>query len=331
MKIGIKGTGVYFPDIVITNDDFTKIVDTSDEWIRTRTGIQSRHMTAGESTWFMGAQAARTALERAGVTASEIGVILVTTVTPDYVTPSVSCVIQAELGAGSAFAIDINVACSGFVYAYDLAARYLMDEGISNVLIVSTEILSRITDFTDRSSCVLFGDAASAVLVGRTETGELLGTKLGADGSSGSVLMAQHVDHKHPWWPEDAETRFPKRFPDQLETLRMEGKEVYRFAVQVMVDSVKEVLQRSGFAVDDLDYLIPHQANNRILEAAAKRLGISMDKVYSGLENTGNTSSASIGIGLHNCINSGSIRENSLVAICGFGGGLTYGAALLRL
>lgn len=333
MKIGIKGTGVYLPAIEVKNDDFVGIVDTSDEWIRTRTGIESRYMTAGESCWYMGSQAAKQALERAGVDGSAVDLILVTTVTADYATPSVSCLIQAEIGAKDAFAIDLNAACSGFVYAYDMAARYLLDPKIENVLIVSSEVLTRITDFTDRASCVLFGDAASAVLVGRTESGELLGSKLGADGASGGVLLAANPGTKkqHPWWPADASERFPDRFPEELDTLRMEGREVYRFAVTVMSESIKTVLDECDLTVEDLDWLVPHQANNRILEAAAKRLGISMDKVWSGLKNLGNTSSASIGIGLDTCIRDGSLKAGDLVAICGFGGGLTYGAAVFRV
>lgn len=330
MKIGIKGTGTYLPDVVVTNDDFAKIVDTSDEWIRTRTGIESRHMTAGESTWYMGSMAAKRALLAAGLEGSDIDLILVSTTTPDYATPSVSCMIQAEIKAKDSFTIDINVACSGFVYAFDMAARYLLDPKIKHVLIVSSEVLSRITDFEDRASCVLFGDAASAVVVGRTDTGELLASDLGADGTAGGVLLAAYPEHKHPWWPEDAEERFPNRFESALSTLRMEGKEVYRFAVNVMAGSVKRVLDEAGYTVDDLDFLVPHQANNRILEAAGRRLGLGMDKIYSGLATTGNTSSASIGLGLDAAIKEGTIKKGDLVAICGFGGGLTYGAALFR-
>lgn len=333
MKIGIKGSGVYLPDVVVKNDDFVGIVETSDEWIRSRTGIESRHMTAGEAAWYMGAQAAKKALDMADLQGSDIDLILVTTVTPDYATPSVSCLIQAEIKAVGAFTIDLNAACSGFVYAYDMAARYLLDPAIRNVLIVSTEVLTRITDFTDRASCVLFGDGASAVVVGRTETGELLGSKLGADGASGGVLLATNASsqNKHPWWPEDAERRFPDRFDNELSTLRMEGREVYRFAVTVMSESILDVLNRCGLTVDDLDMVVPHQANNRILEAAAKRMDIPMDKVWSGLKNIGNTSSASIGIGLDTLLRDGSLKAGDLVAICGFGGGLTYGAALFRI
>lgn len=331
MRIGILGTGVYLPDLVVTNDDFVDIVDTSDEWIRTRTGIESRHMSAGESVWYMGARAAESALATAGIDGFEVDLILATTVTPDYFTPSLSCLVQAQIGAKKAFCIDLNAACSGFVYAFDMAARYLLDPKIKHVLIVSSEKLSGITDFTDRASCVLFGDAASAVLVGRTETGELLASDLGADGASGSVLMAKNPSGKHPWWPNDADERFPDPYSAMPDTLRMEGREVYRFAVNVMAEALKDVVLQAGVSVEDIDYVVPHQANNRILEAAAKRLGVGMDKVYSCLANLGNTSSASIGIGLDACLKQGLIGPGSLVAICGFGGGLTYGAALFRV
>ncbi|MDI9497441.1 MAG: beta-ketoacyl-ACP synthase III [Bacillota bacterium] len=329
--LSIDGTGHYLPQLEVGNDEFRQLVDTSDEWIRTRTGIRSRHLAEGEAVWYMGAQAARAALADACCTAEEIDVILVTTVTPDYVTPSVSCVIQAELGARRAFCLDLNVACSGFVYALDLASRYLQDPAISTVLIVAAELLSSITDFTDRSTCVLFGDGAAAVLVRRGDgTSGIHAVELGAEGEKGEVLTASIERPTSPFAAADR-GRFPLRFSAARPTLQMAGREVFRFAVTVLADSVQAVLAKSGAGMEDLDYVIPHQANDRILEAAAKRLGISSDRVYAGLDTIGNTSSVSIPLALDRCRRSGRVRRGDTIAICGFGGGLTYGAALFTL
>ena len=326
--IAILGTGHYLPELTVTNDDFTRIVETSDEWIRTRTGIESRHMSDGEAAWQMGAHAARAALEDAQLEAEQIDVILVTTVTPDYATPSVSCIVQAEIGADNAFCMDLNVACSGFVYAFDLASRYLMDPSIGHVMIVATELLSRITDFSDRSTCVLFGDGAAAMVVGRGDGSRgILATHLGADGRQGGVLTAALPTRRHPFSECDIEPRFP----EARETLGMSGREVFRFAVEVMSGSVARVLEDAGYDIDALDLLVPHQANNRILEAAAKRLGLPMSRIFAGLETIGNTSSVSIPLGIDLCRRAGRLEPGQLVAICGFGGGLTYGAVLFTI
>ncbi|MDI9470406.1 MAG: beta-ketoacyl-ACP synthase III [Bacillota bacterium] len=329
--LSIDGTGHYLPQLQVANDEFRRLVDTSDEWIRTRTGIRSRHLAEGEATWYMGAQAARAALADADCPAAEVDVILVATVTPDYATPSNACIIQAEIGAGGAFCMDLNVACSGFVYAFDLASRYLQDPAISTVLIVATELLSAITDFTDRSTCVLFGDGAAAVLVRRGDgTRGIHAVELGAQGEKGDVLTCAIERPTSPFAPADRE-RFPLRFPDARPALQMAGREVFRFAVTVLADSVRAVLEKSGATLEDLDYVIPHQANDRILEAAAKRLGIAPDRLYAGLDTIGNTSSVSIPLALDKCRRSGRIKRGDTIAICGFGGGLTYGAALFTL
>lgn len=329
--LSIDGTGHYLPQLQVANDEFRRLVDTSDEWIRTRTGIRSRHLAEGEPTWYMGTEAARVALADADCPAAEVDVILVATVTPDYATPSMACIIQAELGARGAFCLDLNAACSGFVYAFDLASRYLQDPAISTVLIVATELLSSITDFTDRSTCVLFGDGAAAVLVRRGDGSRgIHAVELGAQGEKGEVLTAAIERPTSPFAAADRE-RFPLRFPAAGPALQMAGREVFRFAVTVLAESVQTVLARSGVALEDLDYVIPHQANDRILEAAAKRLGIAAERIYAGLDTIGNTSSVSIPLALDMSRRSGRVRRGDMVAICGFGGGLTYGAALFTL
>ncbi len=324
----IMGSGHYLPPLEVPNEAFAQIVETSDEWIRTRTGIESRHLSEGEGAWLMGVKAAQQALEDAKLSADELDMIIVTTVTPDYTTPNTACIIQGEIGAKKAFCMDVNVACSGFVYALDMASRYLQDPKIEHVLIVSTERLSGITDYQDRSTCVLFGDGAAAVLLGKGDGQQgLLAVELGADGENGGFLTARITRPFSPFG-EPGRTREP-RFAEAKDTLQMAGREVFRFAVSVMSDAVERVLEEGGCELQDLQLLVPHQANNRILEAAMKRLNLPMELCYAGLERIGNTSSVSIPLGLDICRKNGRMKAGDLVAICGFGGGLSYGAALL--
>lgn len=331
-KLKIIGTGNYLPDLVVTNQMMSEIVETSDEWISTRTGISERHLSGGEPTWHMAGEAGRLAVAAAGIDPLEISLIMVTTVTPDYYTPSTACVVQAELGADNAICFDMNAACSGFVYALDLAGRYLNSPDFKYVLIISAESLSKISDFSDRSTCVLFGDGASAVLCCRNESeddsSELLATCLGSEGKNGQVLVARALRVGHPFMkPEDIwADRFGHR-PDHY--INMEGQEVYKFAVRVLTDSVKTVLAKAQVSISDVRYIIPHQANSRIIEASAKRLSASREQMVSRIADFGNTSSASIPICLDELISSGRLERGDKVVFCGFGGGLTYGAALL--
>jgi 3-oxoacyl-[acyl-carrier-protein] synthase III len=329
-NLRIIGTGNYLPELVVTNQMMSEVVETSDEWITSRTGISERHMSAGEPTWYMASEAARKALACAGVTPLQLDVILVTTVTPDYYTPSTSCIVQAELGADNAFCMDINTACSGFVYALDMASRYLDSPDINRILIISAESLSKITDFSDRSTCVLFGDGASAVLCRRSNPDEpstLLATRLGSEGKLGYALVSKALTVDHPFLKE--QDRWPDRFSNHHDpNIRMDGKEVFKFAVRVMVDSVQAAAAKAGLAIDDLRYIIPHQANSRIVDAAAKQLKAKPEQMISRMSAFGNTSSASIPICLDELIQAGKLERGDRVAVCGFGGGLTYGAAI---
>ncbi|MDD2213747.1 MAG: ketoacyl-ACP synthase III [Oscillospiraceae bacterium] len=339
MKLTIAGSGSYLPPTTVENRDFTRIVDTSDEWIRSRTGIFRRHFSDGELTVEMGVKAAEKALADAKLAASELDLILVSSVTPDYVTPTVSCLLQGYLGAAQAFALDINVACSGFVYGLDLAARYLQDPSIRHVLLVASEKLSRVTDFTDRSTCVLFGDGAAAVVLTANGPGEELACCLKADGRQAQALTACYPDRNHPFGaapaslatPPAGKDRMALRFPQATPFIHMDGREVYRFAVGAIEQGIRAVTASAGYQVEQLDWLIPHQANNRILEAAAKRLNLPMDKVYSCLDEIGNTSSSSVGIALDRCRQQGLLQGGQLVAFSGFGGGLTHGTVLLKI
>lgn len=326
----IIGTGSFIPETVVTNDMMATIVDTNDEWITTRTGISRRRLSSGEPTWYMGAEAARKALAASGLDPLAIDMIVVTTITPDYYTPSTACIIQDEIGAKNAFCFDMNAACTGFVYALDMAGRYLSTPGINNILIVSAENISKITDYSDRSTCVLFGDGASAAIVSHAQPGEgscLLSTVLGAEGEGGGFLVSKALEVQHPFVAAD------KIWPDRFgytggRFVGMSGQDVYKFAVRSMTDSIMKAAEKANVALSDLQFIVPHQANSRIVEAAAKRMKVDPTVLIQRMQDFGNTSSASIPICLDEMIRDGRLQRGDKVAVSGFGGGLTYGAAI---
>ena len=329
-RMKIIGTGSYLPDLVVTNQMMASVVETSDEWITSRTGISQRHLSSGEPTWFMAVKAARKGMEAAGVLAEAIDVIIVTTCTPDYYLPSTACIVQAELGASKAICFDLNAACSGFVYALDMAARYLQDLSIEHVLIIASENVSKLVDYGDRSICVLFGDGAGAVVcarAGQEDDSALLATQLGSEGQNGQVLVSRALKISHPFLADGAV--WPDRFGSHEDhTLTMEGQEVFKFAVRVLADSVLETVAKAGVDLAQLRYIIPHQANERISDAAARRMKAEPEQIISRIADLGNTSSASIPLCLDELIRSGRLDRGDMVAICGFGAGLPYGAAL---
>ena len=328
MGVNILATGSYVPEQKLKNDDFTRFIETNDEWIRTRTGIVERPMAGWEPTWYMGKMAALQAISRAGIDPKEIGLIISCTATSDFLTPSMSSVIQNEIGAENAGAFDLNAACTGFVYALDTARRFLETDGMKYVLVVANEALSRFLDFEDRGSCILFGDGAAAVVVERSD--KLFSSALGSDGSGGKLLCARSLDIA-PEVRTEAPADFVNDFPDApLHKLQQNGKEVYKFATSALPKSFTLAAEKKGITTDDIDWFIPHQANVRIIETAAKKLGVSMDKFIITLDHFGNTSSASIPLALNEGVEKGLIKSGQTLALIGFGAGLTYGGIILE-
>lgn len=324
--INIIGTGSYAPELKITNDDMAKIVETNDEWITTRTGIKSRHYTNGETTWKIGLKAAEKAVEAAGISPEEIGLVIFSTITSDFSTPSCACLVQDAIGAKNAAAFDLNAACSGFVYSLDTAKRFLQtDDDLKYVLVVSAEVLSRIIDFNDRSTCILFGDGAGAVVVGRSD--KMYSSYLSADGSGGKVLYATANFPTHPFRTNDADD-FGEGMDRQDGYLFQDGKEVYKFATKALPTASSKAAEKIGFDIKDADWFIPHQANIRIIETAAKNFGVSMDKFIINLDKYGNTSSASMPIAFDEAVRDGRIKKGQKLCFVGFGAGLTMGAII---
>ncbi|MBE6837130.1 MAG: ketoacyl-ACP synthase III [Ruminococcus sp.] len=327
--IKILGTGKYVPELTVTNEDFTTLVETSDEWISTRTGIKTRHMSGGEPTWYLAAEASKKAIGNAGINAQDIGLIIVTTITGDFYTPSCACMVQRELNAIGSMAIDVNCACSGFAYGFDMAKRYLQtDDNLKYALVVSAEELSKITDFSDRATCVLFGDGAAAVVLEKQED-TLYTSYLGADGSGAKFLMAKNIKELSPFVKEkiEIEDGMPEGNGSYI---YQDGREVYKFATKILPHAVSEACKKIDFDVSQLDVIVPHQANVRIIETAAKNLGVSMDKFYLNLESFGNTSSASIPLAFCEAVENGKIRRGDKVCFVGFGAGLTYACAIFE-
>ncbi|WP_062352070.1 beta-ketoacyl-ACP synthase III [Bacillus kwashiorkori] len=307
MQAGIIGIGKYVPEKVVTNFDLEKIMETSDEWIRTRTGIEERRIASEDmDTSHMAYLAAKEAMENAQVKPEDIDLILTATVTPDQPFPSISCMLQDQLGAKHAAALDVSAACAGFMYAMVTAKQFIESGTYKNVLIVGAEKLSKITDWKDRNTAVLFGDGAGAVIMAPVSNGRgVLSFELGADGSGGKHLYQdQHIF--------------------------MNGREVFKFAVRQMGESAVHVIEKAGINKEDVSYLIPHQANIRIMEAARQRLELPVEKMSNTIAKYGNTSAASIPISLYDDVKAGKIKDDDIVVMVGFGGGLTWGAILMK-
>ncbi len=316
----IAGTGSYLPEKVLTNDDLAKIVDTSDEWIRSRTGIGERHIAAeGQTTSDLGYRAALKAIEAAGIEVGDIDLIVVGTTTPDLIFPSTACLIQARLGAIGCPAFDVNAACSGFVFALSTADKFIRSGAARTVLVVGAETLTRMVDWTDRTTCVLFGDGAGAVVLKADEETGILSTHLHADGSKKDLL----------WNPVGVSVGFGDGVRGGG-CIRMKGNDVFKYAVKALDGVVDEALAANGLDKGDLDWLIPHQANLRIIEATAKRLDMPMDRVVITVDRHGNTSSASVPMALDVAVRSGRVERGQLLLLEAFGGGFTWGSALLR-
>ncbi|TXK65881.1 beta-ketoacyl-ACP synthase III [Alkalisalibacterium limincola] len=317
----IAGTGSYLPEKVLTNDDLAQFVETSDEWIRDRTGIRQRHIAAdGETTCDLAEQASRRALEAAGVDASELDLIIVGTTTPDIIFPSTACLLQHRLGANGCAAFDVNAACSGFIYALAVGEKFIRSGTAKKVLVVGAETLSRMLDWSDRSTCVLFGDGAGAVvLTADAETG-ILSTHLHADGGKKEMLYN----------PVGVSVGFKPEEKNAGVRVLMAGNDVFKYAVKALDSVVDETLDANGLQRGDIDWLIPHQANLRIIQATAKRLALSMDRVIVTVDRHGNTSAGSVPLALDEAVRSGRVQRGQLLLLEAFGGGFTWGSALLR-
>jgi len=323
-KAGILGIGSSLPKKVVTNFDLEKMVDTSDEWIRTRTGIRERRIAEeGEYLSTFMTEAARKALLRAELEPKDIDIIICATVTPDHPLPATACFVQANLGAKKAAAFDISAACSGFIYGLSIGEKFIHSGEAERVLVIAGEVLSRVIDWTDRSTCVIIADGAGAAVLGRVpEPRGILATKLRSDGEFADFLLIPAGGTKMPASHETIEKR--------LHFVKMRGNELFKVAVRAMADIALEVLEEAGVKKEEVSVLIPHQANQRITDAVASRLKIPREKVYSNIAWTGNTSSGSIPIALNELIEQGRLKEGDLVLLTAFGGGVTWAASLIR-
>jgi 3-oxoacyl-[acyl-carrier-protein] synthase-3 len=325
-KICIQGTGSYLPERIVPNSYFAKILDTSDEWIFSRTGIQERRMVLpGQALSDIATPACEKALEMAGLSPEDLDLIIVGTSTPDMPTPSTGCFLQSRLGATNAVAFDISAACPGFLYGLTIAQKFMQDGSHRHALIVGGEIISHRIDYRDRATCVLFGDGAGAVVLGHSkgkEEGEILSTEIHSDGTLWGLVNVPGGGSLHPPTKEMVEAG--------LHFIKMQGNEVFKHAVRFMIDAVRKVLGTTGFTTREVDWFIPHQANIRIMKAVAKQLHIPMNKVIVTVHKYGNTSVASIPTALDEAVRSGQIRKGDLILASSFGAGLTWGAALFR-
>jgi 3-oxoacyl-[acyl-carrier-protein] synthase-3 len=321
----IIGTGSYAPEKILTNDDLSRMVDTSDEWITTRTGIKERRIAArDETTSDMAAKAALRALEQAKTSASEIDLLIVATATPDMVFPATACFVQKKIGATKAACMDVSAACAGFLFAVEIAQQFIISQTYDTVLVIGADKLTAITNWTDRNTCVLFGDGAGAVVLGHRDGSAhgVISTYMGSDGAFSDILFMPGGGTKTPITRENAHMH--------LQTIHMSGKEVYKQAVIAMLAAAKKAIAQAGLTVEDIDCIIPHQANLRIIEAVGERLGIPREKVFVNVDRYGNTSAASVGIALDEANRSGRIKRGDYVLLVVFGGGLTWASTIIE-
>ncbi len=320
----ILGTGRYLPEKILTNFDLEKMVDTTNDWIVSRTGIEQRHIAAPEeATSDLATEAAKRALKKAGIDASELDLIIVATITPDMNFPATACIVQSNLGSKKAAAFDLEAACTGFLYGITVADQFIKSGMYRYVLVIGAEAMSRILDWTDRNTCVLFGDGAGAAVLGPSTDGSgILASLLGSDGEGGKFLNMPGGGSRLPATHLTVD--------EKLHSVKMDGSEVFKFAVRVMNTATKEVMDKAGLVESDISYLVPHQANIRIIGGAAKRLNLPLDKVMINLHKYGNISAASVPIALDEALEQGKINAGDTIILVGFGGGLTWGAAAIK-
>lgn len=324
IRAGILGLGSHTPEKVLTNFDLEKMVDTSDEWIVKRTGISERRILDNNSLISeLGGKSAEKALANAGLKAEDIDLIIATTSTPDYLCPSMACLVQKYIGAVNAAAFDLNAACTGFVYGLTVAEKFISSGFYKHILLVACEGLSRTIDWEDRNSCVLFGDGSGAAVIGPVEDGYgIIASYLGADGSNGHLITIPCCSI--------TEADLEHRPRENKRALWLDGSEVFKFAVRMMPEATEKVLEKAGMTKDDIDLIIPHQANIRIIDGAAKRLGIPPEKVFTNVHKYGNISSASIPVALEEAVNAGQVKKGYNIVLVGFGAGLTWGSVIMR-
>ena len=322
-RIGIIGVGEYLPKKVLTNKDLEKMVDTSDEWITTRTGIKERRIAAKEEAASdLALKAAQAALKDAKVSAAELDLIIVATVTPDMPFPTVSCVLQRELGAKKAACLDVSAACAGYIYAMVTAWQYLSSGMYKRALVVGVEVLSRVTDWQDRNTCVLFGDGSGACVLAPVRSGGILSGYLGSDGTQGELLMLPGGGSRNPATHETVNNR--------MHYIKMKGNELFKLAVNIMADAAQVAIKKAGLKCSDIDLLIPHQANIRIIMAVAKKLKFPSEKIFLNIERCGNMSSASTATALSEAIKQGRVKKGDTILLDAFGAGLVWGACVIR-
>jgi 3-oxoacyl-[acyl-carrier-protein] synthase-3 len=322
-RVGIIGVGDYLPEKILTNSDLEKMVDTSDEWITTRTGIKERRLVAkGEATSDLAYHAAKQALKDAKLKPLELDLIIVATITPDMQFPSTASFVQAKLGAKNAFCFDISAACAGFIYGVVVAQQFIARGAVRNAVVIGAETLSSVTDWQDRSTCVLFGDGAGAAVLAEVPTGGILSNYLGTDGTKAGLLMIPGGGSRNPASHQTIDKR--------LHYIKMEGNELFKWAVKSMMEAAQVAIKRAGLEPKDIDLVIPHQANARIIMAMAKRIGLAEDKIYLNIERYGNMSSASLAIALCEAVQEGRVRKGDHILLDAFGAGLVWGACVIQ-
>lgn len=320
-NVKVIGTGRYAPQNVVTNEDISKFVDTNDKWIRERTGIEKRRISQGENTSDIAVKAAKEALKKSGLKPEELDLVIISTCTPDALVPSTACILQDKLGAVNATCFDISAACTGFIYGMGIASQFIKTGQSKNVLVIGAEVLSKILNWEDRNTCILFGDGAGAAVLQRSEEVGLISQYTGSDGTGRNFLNCSTGDVINPYTNIEEYSR---------KTLTMEGREVFKFAVRIMIECVKKVLENTPYNLEDIDYIVPHQANMRIIDFTAKKLKIPKSKFYINLQDYGNTSGASIPIALDEMNEKGMLKKGDKIILVGFGGGLTFGSHLIQ-
>lgn len=324
LRASITGVGSYLPSKVLTNYDLEKMVDTSDDWIIQRTGIKERRIVEnGQITSDLATQASLLAMKDAGISPNDLDMIITSTITPDHIFPSTSCYIQQKIGANRASAFDILAACAGFIYALSIGQSFVNSGAMETVLVVGAECLSKITDYTDRTTCVLFGDGAGAVVIQKSSSQhEILSTNLAADGSQADILIMPGGGAKNPASLESVQQR--------THYIQFRGKEVFKLAINNITNMILETVNKNGLSLEDIDLIIPHQSNLRIIEATMEKLGLPMEKAFVNIDRYGNTSSASIPIAIDEARKEGCLSKGDIVMLVAFGGGLTWGSSIIK-